>query len=120
MARNDPRTSVVGRATRLTGRIEGEGSLRIDGGVRGGVAIDGQLEIADGGSVEGDVSGESIDVGGTLAGDATAQGVIAVRSGATVRGTLRGARVVIEPGSRVAVRIDTDFELDLPSGRRRR
>lgn len=120
MARNTSPDSVLGTATRLTGRIQGDGALRIEGAVRGDVAVSGWLEIADGASVEGDVSGETVDVGGTLVGDAAAQGGIAVRSGATVKGTLRGTQVSIEPGARVTVRLETEFDLGLGTPARRR
>jgi cytoskeletal protein CcmA (bactofilin family) len=70
--------------------------------------------------VDGDVNGESLDVAGTLTGDASCQGPIWVRAGATVKGDLRGASVSIEAGSSVDVRLDTDFTLDLGSTGRRR
>jgi cytoskeletal protein CcmA (bactofilin family) len=87
--------------------------LSIEGVIRGNVSVTGPAFIAPGATVEGDIEAESLDVGGTLTGDVTASGPIAVRAGAVVRGELKGAEVSIEPGSRVAVRLDTAFELDL-------
>ena len=37
---------------------------------------------------------------------------IAVRCSATIRGELRGAEISNEPGARVSVRLETEFELD--------
>jgi cytoskeletal protein CcmA (bactofilin family) len=119
MVRMNPESSVIGAATRVTGRISGEGALSIEGQVKGDVSITGPAEIADGGAVEGNVKAESLEVLGSLLGDAHASGAIAVRSGALVRGELRAAEVSIEPGSRVSVRLDTNFELDLGAPRRR-
>lgn len=120
MARLSSEVSVLGPSTQVTGRVSGEGALRIEGRVRGDVQITGEAEIAPGASVEGNVAAASLDISGTLEGDVTARGAVAIRSGAAVRGDLRGSEVSIEPGSRVAVRLNTDFELDLgPAARRR-
>lgn len=113
--------SVLGPATRVTGRVSGDGALRIEGQVRGDVQISGDAEIAPSGSVEGNVTAASLDISGTLQGDVVASGLVAIRSGAVVRGELRGGEISIEPGSRVSVRLATDFELDLgPADAKRR
>ncbi|HEY4105783.1 MAG TPA: polymer-forming cytoskeletal protein [Polyangiaceae bacterium] len=111
--------SVLGPATRVTGRINGAGTLRVEGSVKGDVSVHGETEIADSGSIEGNVHGDAIEIGGKLVGDAEAEGAIAVRSSAHVRGQLRGAEISIEPGARVSVRLETEFELDFGAQRRR-
>ncbi|MEB2313995.1 MAG: polymer-forming cytoskeletal protein [Sorangiineae bacterium] len=113
-------TAVLGPTTRVTGHVGGEGALRIEGSVRGDVSVTGPAEIARGGAVEGDVHAESLEIAGTLTGDVIATGPVAVRAGATVEGALKGSRVSIEPGATVAVRLDTEFELELGPARRRR
>jgi cytoskeletal protein CcmA (bactofilin family) len=113
MARHDTDASILGPATRVTGRVSGSGGLRVEGQVRGDISLTGDAEISEGGSVEGNVSASSLDVSGTLLGDADVRGSVVIRSGASVRGELRGAEISIEPGSRVSLRLDTDFELDL-------
>ncbi len=120
MPRSPHELSVVGPATRITGRISGSGALRIEGAVKGDVNVNGDTELAEGGSVEGNLSGESLDLAGSLLGDARAQGAIAVRSSAKVRGELRGAEVSIEAGARVSVRLETEFELDFGTAQKRR
>jgi cytoskeletal protein CcmA (bactofilin family) len=120
MTRHPHEISVVGRATRVTGRVTGSGALRIEGTVKGDVNVNGDTEIAEGGSVEGNLHGEGLDIGGVLQGDARATNAIAVRSTAQVRGELRAAEISIEAGARVSVRLETEFELDFgPLPRRR-
>ena len=70
-------------------------------------------------SIEGSVHAESLEIAGSLLGDAVTRVPIAVRAGAVVRGDLRGSEISIEPGSRVSVRLDTQVELDLGTPRRR-
>ncbi len=120
MPRHPHEISVVGAATRVTGRISGSGALRIEGTVKGDVNVNGDAEIAEGGSLEGNLTGDALDIGGNLLGDARASSAIAVRSAAIVRGELRGAEVSIEAGARVSVRLDTEFELDFGPAQRRR
>jgi cytoskeletal protein CcmA (bactofilin family) len=119
MARLSSEQSVLGAGTRLTGRVTGDGSLRLEGQVKGEVVVSGAAEIASGASVEGNVQAEAVDVAGSLIGDVSARGPIAIHAGALVRGELKGSEVSIEPGSRVSVRIDTELDLDLGAPRRR-
>ncbi|HKY36138.1 MAG TPA: polymer-forming cytoskeletal protein [Polyangiaceae bacterium] len=120
MARHSADASVLGRSTRVTGRITGEGAVRVEGNLRGDISVTGEAEITEGGSVEGNVSAESLDVSGSLLGNATVKGPVAIHGSAIVRGELRGSEISIEPGSRVSVRLDTDFELDLAAVAKRR
>lgn len=120
MTRQNLPSSVLGPTTRVTGRITGGGALRIEGSVKGDVNVQGDTEIAEGGSVEGNVQGQALEIGGTLLGDVQASGVIAVRSGAQVRGELRASEVSIEAGARVSVRLETEFELDFGAAKRHR
>jgi cytoskeletal protein CcmA (bactofilin family) len=120
MPRHPNEISVVGAATRVTGRISGDGALRIEGSVKGDINVSGDAEIAEGGSVEGNLQGDGVEIGGSLLGDAQARSAIAVRAGAQVRGELRGAEVSIEAGARVSVRLDTEFELDFGGAPQRR
>jgi len=120
MPRQSSEVSVLGPATRVVGRVSGNGSLRVEGSVRGDIQLSGDAEVAAGGSVEGNVAAESLDIAGSLVGDVAVQGPVAIRSGAVVRGELRGSEISIEPGSRVSVRLTTDFDLDLgPAAKRR-
>ena len=113
MARHSTDASILGPATRVTGRVSGTGGLRVEGQVRGDIDVTGDAEIADGGRVEGNLSASSLDVSGQLLGDVLVRGPVVIRSTAVVRGELRGAEISIEPGSRVSARLDTEFELDL-------
>lgn len=120
MARHSSDVSVLGPSTQVTGRITGDAALRVEGSVRGDIDVTGDAEIAPGASVEGNVSAASLDVGGSLIGDASVKGSLSIRSGAVVRGELRGSEISIEPGSRVSIRLDHEFELDFgPAAKRR-
>ncbi|HMJ11477.1 MAG TPA: polymer-forming cytoskeletal protein [Polyangiaceae bacterium] len=120
MARHTSDFSTVGSSTRITGRISGEGGLRVEGNVRGDVSLSGPLELAEGATIEGNVEAETIEIAGSLLGDVTSTGPVAIHAGAVVRGEMKAAQVTIEPGSRIAIRLDADFELDLGQPQRRK
>lgn len=120
MVRHNPEMSVLGPATRVAGKVSGQGGLAVEGNIRGDVLISGPAEIASGATIEGNVQAESVDVSGTLTGDVVSDGPIVIRSGAVVRGELRGSEVSIEAGSRVSLRLNTEFELDLSALTRKR
>ena len=91
----DGTESVLGRGTRVRGRIRGDGDLRI--------------EVA---TIKGDVQASTVTIGGELAGDVTARGAVLVRAGAKVAGNLGGSEISLEEGASFEGRIDA--ELDLP------
>ena len=51
MVRHSTDVSILGPSTRVTGRVSGEGGLRVEGNLRGDVQVTGSAEIAEGGSV---------------------------------------------------------------------
>jgi cytoskeletal protein CcmA (bactofilin family) len=97
--------------------VTGKGSLRVEGQFKGELVVSGAADVGDRGSLEGNVQAQAVDVSGTLLGDVTASGLIAIRSGALVRGELKGAEISIEPGARVSIRIDSDIEIATPARR---
>ncbi len=120
MARHRSDISVLGASSRVTGNVRGAGGLRVEGTVKGDVAVDGPVEVVPDAIITGNVEGESLDLEGTLEGDASTSGPIRIGARATATGSFRGAQVTIEPGARVALQLDQDFELDLGPTRRGR
>jgi cytoskeletal protein CcmA (bactofilin family) len=105
--------SVVGQVTEITGNVSGRGALRIEGKVSGSVTVTGALEITADGRVTGDVSGESLTLGGSLSGDVDVRGPVVIGPQAAYQGTLRAGRVSLAAGASFSGRIENDFELEL-------
>lgn len=106
-------SSVISAVTEITGNISGEGSLRVEGKVKGAVNISGDLAIAEGASVTGEVRTSELWLEGALDGDVDSEGPIVVGARASYRGHLRGARVSVQPGAAVFATLDTPFDLKL-------
>lgn len=105
--------SILGSASRVTGRISGKGGLRVEGKLVGNIGVTGPIEVADSASIQGDVTGESLDLSGNLVGNVTTTGPVVIRAGALLHGEVKGAEVAIEPGSRVSLKLETPFELNI-------
>ena len=101
MARTTTRTgggeAVIGRSTRIRGRITGDGDLVVEG------------------SVEGDIDVSSVTVRGEVEGDIRARGSVRVESGARVRGDIAG-EFSLEEGAEFVGNIEADFEMPAELG----
>lgn len=107
----DTNGSVLGRGTRVRGRIQGDGDLRIEGAVEGNVSVGGELLVEEGAEIQGNVDAAVVTIGGALTGDVASRGAILVRASAKVAGNLGGPEVSLEEGAEFSGRIDADFEL---------
>ena len=85
--------------TRITGGIEIDGVLRIAGRVDGNIRADGQVLVAPGGVVEGDIMTRRAIVGGEMRGRILADELVVLRSGCTVQGDVVAPRIAVEEGA---------------------
>ncbi|MCU0684788.1 MAG: polymer-forming cytoskeletal protein, partial [Polyangiaceae bacterium] len=113
MATSDRATeAVLGPATRLRGRIRGEGDVRICGTLEGDVDLNGNLTVAEGGAVRGEtLAAHDVVVAGEVVANVHAEGSITIMAGATVRGRLRGRSVRVHEGARLSADFDAAFDL---------
>jgi cytoskeletal protein CcmA (bactofilin family) len=104
-------TAIIGRGTLVRGRVSGDGDLRVEGGISGEVAVNGNLSVSDGAEVTADVQASSVVVEGTIEGNISATDAVTIRATASVSGAIRGASVSIDEGANVSGKIEADFEL---------
>jgi cytoskeletal protein CcmA (bactofilin family) len=107
----DTNGSVLGRGTRIRGRIQGDGDLRVEGAIEGSVSVSGEIVIEEGAEVQGNVDAAAVTIFGGLTGDVSTRGSIVVRASAKVSGNLGGPEVSLDEGAEFSGRIEADFEL---------
>ncbi len=103
--------AVIGRSTRVRGRVSGDGDLRLEGSIEGDISLHGDLTITEGARAKSNVEARTVTVGGELEGDIRAQGIVRIEAGARVRGNIHGEAVAMDEGAEFNGRLSTDFEL---------
>ena len=102
---------VVGPTTKITGRITGDGDLRVEGRCEGELTLKGNLHVTAGGVVDAPVTAHDLTVEGGVLGDVTARGAVVLRSAGSIRGAIRCEQVALEDGAKFTGRIEMDVEL---------
>jgi cytoskeletal protein CcmA (bactofilin family) len=105
------REAVIGRTTRVRGRVSGDGDLLIEGNVEGDITVRGDLTIAEGGRATSTIEASAVTLRGELDGDVRASGVVRIEAGARVRGDMQGESMSLEEGAEFVGRLDFPFEL---------
>ena len=113
---SDFEESVLGRGTRLRGRIAGDASLRIEGQVEGDVTIGGDLAIEvrrwlARGNFDVLHVHEPMTLSLSMLAVMSARGPVVIRAAARVTGNMGGAEVSLEEGAAFVGRIDAEFDL---------
>lgn len=101
-------TAVIGRATRVQGRVTGEVDLDIRGIVRGEIAVGGEVTIDSGGMVDGNVTARRLVVRGAVKGDLLGRDAVLLEDGARVVGDVRAPRVAIASGALLRGLVEAD------------
>lgn len=93
--------TIVAAGTLITGDIESDGVVKVEGEVVGGVRTQRQVLVARGGRVEGDVVTAEAIVGGTVQGSVAAEDRVEVQPGALVHGNIVTERLIVHEGGEV-------------------
>ncbi len=90
-------TSIIGAGTVITGNIESNGDIRIDGKVLGDVTAKAKILVGPEGAIEGNIFGEQADVLGKVMGVIKVNDLLHLRGKATVKGDIYAGKLQIEP-----------------------
>lgn len=97
---NTGRTAAIGESLVLTGTLAGQEDVYIDGTVEGTIDLqDGDLIIGPNGNVKADIKARKITVFGRVTGKMYPAERIEILKTASVKGTVRTPRIVVEEGA---------------------
>ena len=99
--------TVIGRTTRVRGRIVGAGDVEVQGFVEGEIAVGGDATVDTHGLVGASIRGRRLVVRGAVKGDLVGEEAIVLEDGARVVGDVRAPRVAISPGALVRGYVET-------------
>ena len=89
-------SSIVGAGTVITGNIETNGDLRIDGTLKGNVISKGKLLIGPAGLVEGDINCKVADILGQINGNIFVKELLQLKGKAFVNGDIHTTKLSME------------------------
>lgn len=89
----------IAAGTKLTGDLVGVGSFRIEGFVKGDLRTKGKVVVSPTGKIEGSLECESADIAGEFKGKMHIFGTLSLQATAKVSGTIKTAKLAVEPGA---------------------
>lgn len=113
-AASAPHLSVLARGLRVTGEIESDGIVTIEGRLDGVILGSAQVVVAPDGVVVGDVSAYEVIVSGLVEGDIAAAKRIELKPGGHVRGDVTAPRIVVHEGGEVNGRFTMRPPAEIP------
>ena len=115
--RNEPFTYIQ-RGTTIVGQLEARGRVRVHGVVKGDVRVDGALEVAEAGLVEGArIEADDVKIIGRVVVDKlVARGKVEIWDGGELIGDVQAASLDIEEGARFTGRSDMTGAAEANSG----
>lgn len=100
--------SIIGPDMTVTGDLETEGVVKIEGRVRGTVRAGSQILLAQGAVVEGDLLSREAIIAGAVHGSIKAAERVELQASAAVSGDITTQRIVILEGGRVSGEVKMD------------
>jgi cytoskeletal protein CcmA (bactofilin family) len=99
--------TILGRETRVRGRVTGTGDVEVHGHLEGELTASGEVRVESTATIAADVRARRIVVRGAIRGDLNADEAIVLEEGARVVGDVRAPRVAIAPGGLVRGYVET-------------
>lgn len=93
--------SVIDSQLTISGEIQTDGTIRVDGRVEGSTHRADTLIVGKDGMVVGDIEAREVVVGGEIRGNLLVSGRVEVQKSATVHGDIRAAAVLLQEGGTV-------------------
>lgn len=98
---SEGRISIIAAGVKISGDIESDGIVKVEGLVVGNVRADKQVLVAKGGMIEGDIETAEAIVGGEVRGQVQARQRVEVQAGGSVQGDITTPRIVVQEGGEV-------------------
>lgn len=91
--------NLIGSGTIITGDINSNGDVRIDGTLKGNISISGKLVVGQSGTIEGAVICQNADISGKIHGKINVSELLSLKSSAKLLGDIITSKISIEPNA---------------------
>jgi cytoskeletal protein CcmA (bactofilin family) len=92
-------SAFLGKGSRVNGKLNFEGAVRLEGQVEGEIAAEDTLTIGEGAMLKAKINGTSVVVHGQVTGDITARSLLELHATAKVTGNISSPRLVMHEGA---------------------
>jgi cytoskeletal protein CcmA (bactofilin family) len=89
----------ISHGTTINGDVESDGGFRIDGTINGTLKTPGKVVIGKEGKVDGTLECNNADIEGSFSGKLIVQGLLSLKSTATIEGDVFTEKLAVEPGA---------------------
>ncbi|HSB80999.1 MAG TPA: polymer-forming cytoskeletal protein [Candidatus Methylomirabilis sp.] len=93
--------SLVAKGLTIEGKIEGSGDVRIAGRFKGTINVKGEFRIEPGATIEGEVSADTVLVGGEVNGKIVASSRVEFKESGSLIGDLKAGSLTVAAGSKM-------------------
>ena len=93
--------SIIAPGTKVTGDIETDGTLRVEGMVEGMIKAAKAVVVGKDGVVNGDIATQDAVIGGRVVGTVAAESRLELQATCMIEGEIRARRVKLEEGGKV-------------------
>lgn len=91
--------NMIGSGTKISGNIETNGDIRIDGEIEGNILSKGKVVIGPNGRVKGEINCANSEVSGGIEGKILVSELLSLKSTSKLIGDIITAKLTIEPGA---------------------
>lgn len=90
-------STLIGAGTTITGDLESNGDIRIDGVLKGNLRGKSKIIVGNDGVVEGNIEGQQADIMGHVTGTITVQDLLYLHGSTEVHGDIYAGKLQVEP-----------------------
>jgi cytoskeletal protein CcmA (bactofilin family) len=101
--------SVLGQGLVIEGKVEGNGSIRLLGRLKGRVAVSGDVTVDPDGTVEGEIRADRVRIAGRAEATIVAQSAIELTGSASLVGNVKAPTVQVSPGAKMRGSVDSGW-----------
>lgn len=91
--------TIISAGVLIEGKITTNGNIRIDGNINGDVLADGNITVGETGEINGEITGEMVNIGGSVNGAVNAREKLTLEGKSHLKGDLVTKILVIEAGA---------------------
>ncbi|MBD3233042.1 MAG: polymer-forming cytoskeletal protein [candidate division Zixibacteria bacterium] len=110
MKESDSLNTIIGKGSTISGNLDVQGSLRVDGTIKGEVKCSDLLTVGSTGLIEGEVMVRELMLGGRVTGNIKADDKIELKNKSVVDGDIKTKSLLVEPGAKFNGNCDMERE----------